>query len=199
MNELLMSWLRWFYSLPGNIIFWQVTTWIVTLVVLFLGLVHLHFKWRLSIARLKRVNRLRKSQRKLAKSGMNWDKILSGSQGEKARKEALLDLAEKVVLELREERDLLEENNFKTTEEYNKTFNKAVKLRKEFASHLYSLARAGIVVPTDIMDKAYDSPVREIEMRKTKPNKSKVSSKRAEKKEKTPLETGPSGKKEEKK
>jgi len=167
MNEILMGWLRWFFLLPGNIVFWQVTTWIATLVALFLGLVYLYFRWQLSLLRLKRVSQVRKSQRKLIESGMSWDKVLSNSQGGKAQKEAILELAEKDILELREKRKLLEENNFSTIKEFNKVSNRIVKLKKNFAFHVYPLVRAGIVVPIDIMDSIYTKTIEEMKAKKS--------------------------------
>jgi hypothetical protein len=149
--------------LSGSILFWQVLSVILILVVLFLIVVILYSRWRLSIKRLKRVNRLRKSQARLAKSGMSWDRLLSESQRRRAEKEAILDLLDGGVLKLRENLELLEKNGIENGRLYNKIHNETVKLIKEFANRIHPLILARIDVPLDIFDEKYTQAVERVE------------------------------------
>lgn len=153
--------LRGLYSLLGNISFWRILTGIAVLAALFAWGRYLRFKGQLSIRKLKRLNRLRKSEESLARSGLILNPSLSGSLTNRGKREALVDLAE-IVGPLREHMRALKENTLTDTKVYNAIFKKSLVLQKEFANRVHPVALTGIGISTDPLSKEYDEAINQL-------------------------------------
>lgn len=152
--------------LLGNVLFWRILTGIVVIVALFAWGKYLKFKSRFSIRKLKRLNRLRRSEQSLTRSGLILNPSLSGSLSRRGKREALSDLAE-IVGPLRDSLKLLKQNALKDTKIYNDTFKEALVLQREFANQVHTVALTGIDISTDPFNEEYDEAINQLKVRKS--------------------------------
>lgn len=153
--------LRELNLLLGNVLFWRILTGIAVIVALFTWGKYLRFKARFSIRKLKRLNRLRKPEKGLARSGLILNPSLTDSLSARGEREARLDLAE-IAGPLRENLIILKQKNLKDTKLFNRTYKEAVYLQKEFANRIHSVALAGIGISTDPSNKEYDEAITQL-------------------------------------
>jgi len=178
---------RTFFLALTEVWFWQLVSGV--LFILCLGLI-VYRPWRYSGRKyLKRLSKLRKSQNSFINSGMNWDKSLSDSQLEEARKLALLDLAE-LLVPLRENLNSLRHDAIRNVKEYNKKFVKVIRQKKKFSSAVYAVGLAGIDVPSDPLNSIYDEAIEKLKPKPVKKIK-KTEAKAVKPEKEKPVEEKP--------